>query len=192
MSDTSFQPSRRKWLAVVPAVAFAGLAAVFWKGLSGTPDEIPSVLIGKKVPEFDLPAVEGLGVPGLKTADFAQGGVKVVNVWASWCGPCRDEHPLLMELSRRSDLTLVGINHKDNRENARRFLGSLGQPFKAVGADRDGRTTIEWGGYGVPETFVVDQSGIIRYKWIGPLSEEAVQSHLLKEVEKAASPMPAS
>jgi cytochrome c biogenesis protein CcmG/thiol:disulfide interchange protein DsbE len=186
MADDA-NPSRRLWLALLPALAFAGLAVLFWRGLSGNPSEVPSALIGRPVPAFDLPPVEGLGIPGLATADLQKGGVSVVNVWASWCVPCRSEHPLLMELARREDMKLYGINYKDKPENARRFLGSLGQPFAAVGADEAGRSAVDWGVYGVPETFVVDGKGIIRYKWIGPLNAEALENTVLKEIEKAQS-----
>ncbi len=112
----------------------------------------------------------------------------VVNKWASWCGPCRLEHPILMELSKRTDIRLYGINNKDKPENARRFLGTLGQPFAAIGADTNGRTTIDWGSYGVPETFIVDGKGIIRFKWIGPLSAEIMTGVFANEIEKAKLP----
>jgi cytochrome c biogenesis protein CcmG/thiol:disulfide interchange protein DsbE len=179
------KPARRLWFAVLPAAVFTALAVLFWRGLSGDPSEIPSALVGQPVPEFDLPPVDGLGLTGLKAADLRQGNVTVVNIWASWCVPCRQEHPVLMELSKRRDLKLVGINYKDEPENARRFMGTLGQPFQAIGADRNGRSAVDWGVYGVPETFVVDGKGIIRYKWIGPLTPEGLEQTLLKEVEKA-------
>jgi cytochrome c biogenesis protein CcmG/thiol:disulfide interchange protein DsbE len=182
-------PRRRMGLVLIPLIAFAGLAFIFWKGLSGDPSTVPSALIGKPVPEFSLPAIEGLDVPGLQTADFKKGQVTVVNVWASWCSPCRDEHPLLMKLAQRSDIRLVGLNNKDNPENARRFLGTLGNPFAAIGTDRDGRVSIDWGAYGVPETFVVDGQGIIRFKFIGPLSPEAIEKTLLPEIAKAGKPL---
>jgi cytochrome c biogenesis protein CcmG, thiol:disulfide interchange protein DsbE len=150
---------------------------------------VPSALIGKPVPEFSLPAIDGLAVPGLQAADLKMGGVTVVNVWASWCGPCRDEHPLLMKLAQQGGFRLAGIGNKDDPENARRFLGTLGNPFAAIGADRDGRVSIDWGAYGVPETFVVDGKGIIRFKFIGPLSPEAIEKTLLPEIAKAAKPL---
>jgi cytochrome c biogenesis protein CcmG/thiol:disulfide interchange protein DsbE len=183
--ESEKRPRSRAWLALLPALVFLGLALLFWKGLSGNPSEIPSALIGQPVPQFELPPVEELGIPGLKTADLTYGGVSVVNVWASWCVPCRAEHPLLMELSKRDDVKLFGINYKDKPENARRFLGSLGQPFDAVGADQSGRSAVDWGVYGVPETFVIDGKGTIRYKFIGPLTPEAFEKTLLPEIEKA-------
>jgi cytochrome c biogenesis protein CcmG/thiol:disulfide interchange protein DsbE len=171
------------------------MAAIFWVGLSGNPSEIPSVLVNKPVPEFSLPPVPGLTrdgqpVKGFSSQDLKKGEVSVVNVWASWCAPCRQEHPLLMELAQRSDIRLVGINQKDDPENAARFLGTLGQPFAAVGADGSGRVSLDWGVYGVPETFIVDGAGFIRFKWIGPLSESAIGDVLALEIEKAKKPLP--
>lgn len=162
---------------------------MFWKGLYGNPSELPSVLIGKPVPEFALPAIAGSTLPSLSTADLKSGNVSLVNIWASWCGPCRVEHPLLMELSKRGDIRLYGINNKDDADNAKRFLGTMGQPFAAIGADGNGHVTIDWGSYGVPETFVVDGNGIIRFKWIGPLSPEIITTTLSREIEKAKRPL---
>jgi len=181
-------------LPLIPLVAFLGLAAIFWVGLSGDPTEIPSVLVNKPVPEFSLSPVTGLmrdgePVKGFSSQDLKQGQVSIVNVWASWCAPCRLEHPLLMELSRRPDISLVGINQKDVPENAARFLGTLGQPFSAVGADTTGRVSLDWGVYGVPETFIVDGNGFIRFKWIGPLSEAVIRDVLVPEIEKAKKPL---
>jgi cytochrome c biogenesis protein CcmG/thiol:disulfide interchange protein DsbE len=185
MSDVQ-QPQRpRLWIVIIPVVVFAGLAAMLWRGLSGNPSQLPSALIGKPVPEFALPAIEGLGIPGFDTASLKQGGVTLVNVWASWCGPCRQEHPLLMELSKRTDIRLVGLNYKDDPANARSFLAALGQPFAAVGADGNGRAAVDWGVYGVPETFVIDGHGIIRYKVIGPMTGEALATVINAEIEKA-------
>ena len=183
------EPTRRRLgIALLPIVIFAGLTLVLLKGLFGNPSMLPSALIGKPIPEFALTAIEGSDIPGLTSADLKTGKVSVVNIWASWCGPCRLEHPLLMELSKRTDIRLYGINNADKAENARRFLGTLGQPYAAVGADSDGRTTIDWGGYGVPETFIVDGKGIIRFKWIGPLSPEIKNGVFANEIEKAKLP----
>lgn len=187
---TAESPRQRLGLALLPIVIFAGLALVFWRGLSGDPSNLPSALIGKPAPDFSLSAVEGSNIPGLTSGNLKTGGVSVVNIWASWCGPCRLEHPILMELSKRADIRLYGINNKDKAENARRFLGTLGQPFAAIGADSSGRTTIDWGSYGVPETFIVDGKGIIRYKWIGPLSPEILAGTFAGEIEKAKQPLP--
>jgi len=184
--------SRRLWLVLIPILVFAGLAALFWKGLSGEPSKIPSALIGKPVPDFTLQPVPGLPAPGFAAGDLAKGKVSVVNVWASWCAPCRIEHPLLSELAKRGDITLLGMNYKDEPENAVRFLSTLGQPFAAVGMDRSGRTAVDFGVYGVPETFVVDGEGMIRYKHIGPLTPEAIMGSLSTEIEKAKTPLPKS
>lgn len=188
MPETPIARSRL-WLVLIPVIVFAALAALFWKGLSGEPSKIPSALINKPVPAFTLAAVPGLGVPGLASSDLTGGKVTVVNVWASWCAPCRVEHPLLTELAKRNDITLAGINYKDEPENAVRFLRTLGQPFAAVGMDRDGRAAVDWGVYGVPETFVVDGEGRIRYKHIGPLTPESLTGRLAEEIEKAKAPL---
>ena len=185
-------PRSRLWLVLLPIIVFAGLALLFWKGLSGTPNEIPSALINKPVPDFVLNPVDGLNAAGFSTDDLKKGKVTVVNVWASWCAPCRIEHPLLSDLAKRTDIQLFGMNYKDEPENAVRFLGTLGQPFAAVGADRDGRTAVDWGVYGVPETFIVDGKGMIRYKHIGPLTEEAIAGEMAREIEKAKTPLPGS
>jgi cytochrome c biogenesis protein CcmG, thiol:disulfide interchange protein DsbE len=193
MSTTEQPPERsRLWLAAIPVVIFTMMALLFWKGLSGNPSELPSALIGKPVPEFNLPAIEGLGLPGFDTSALKQGQVTLVNVWASWCGPCRIEHPVLMELSKRGDLRLYGLNYKDDPANALRFLETLGQPYAAAGADVPGRAAVDWGVYGVPETFVIDGQGIIRFKFVGPLSPEAVAAMLNPEIEKARTPLAAS
>jgi cytochrome c biogenesis protein CcmG/thiol:disulfide interchange protein DsbE len=182
-------PPRRISLALIPIAVFAILALMFWRGLSGDPSALPSALIGKPAPEFSLPAIEGLNVPGLDTASLKKGGVSVVNVWASWCIPCREEQPLLTELAKRTDIALVGINYKDEPANARSFLTTMGQPFAAIGADQSGRVGVDWGVYGVPETYVVDGSGLIRFKWIGPLTPEALTGALAAEIEKAKTPL---
>ncbi|PZF77172.1 DsbE family thiol:disulfide interchange protein [Aestuariivirga litoralis] len=192
--STAEAPEKRSrlWLVLLPVIVFAALAALFWKGLSGTPNQIPSALINKPVPDFVLNAVPGLNVPGFDDETLKQGKVTVVNVWASWCAPCRIEHPLLTELARRPDIQLFGMNYKDEPQNAVEFLSTLGQPFAAVGMDRDGRTGIDWGVYGVPETFIVDGQGMIRYKHIGPLTPEAIAGEMAREIEKAKAPLAGS
>jgi cytochrome c biogenesis protein CcmG/thiol:disulfide interchange protein DsbE len=173
-------------LALVPVVLFAVLAAVFFLGLEGDdPSVVPSALIGQKVPAFKLPPLEGTTLPGLASADLEGGKVTLVNVFASWCGPCRLEHPVLMSFSKRGDIALVGINYKDEPQNVRRFLASLGVPYQAVGADPTGRASIDWGVYGVPETFVVDGKGIIRFKWVGPVSDEKALERLETAIRDA-------
>jgi cytochrome c biogenesis protein CcmG, thiol:disulfide interchange protein DsbE len=176
---------RHPFWTVLPVLIFAGLALLFWRGLQGEPARLPSTLIGRPAPEFNLPGIEGVSTPAFATPFLKQGKVTVVNIFASWCGPCRDEHPLLMQLSERNDIVIAGLNNKDAAENARRFLGSLGNPYDAIGADTDGRVTIDWGGYGVPETFVVDGNGVVRFKVIGPLSPEIIETRLNPEIEKA-------
>jgi cytochrome c biogenesis protein CcmG/thiol:disulfide interchange protein DsbE len=172
-------PQRRSfWLTALPAIGFAMLAVLLYRGLSGNPTEIPSVLIDKPAPEFTLPPLAGSGLPGLATADLKGGKPTLVNVWASWCEPCRAEHPLLMQLGMRQDIRLAGINYKDEPENALKFLNTLGQPFAAIGVDEDGKVGLDWGVYGVPETYLVDGQGIIRYKWIGAINAETVRTQI--------------
>lgn len=191
MSAEETKPARpRPWLAILPLAVFAGLSGVFLIQLLSGRDmsEVPSALIGAKAPQTTLPPVDGLDKPGLDSTDFA-GRVTVLNVWASWCAPCREEHPLLMALSADRRFALVGLNYKDDPANARRFLGDLGDPFAAVGSDRKGRTAIDWGVYGVPETFVIGKDGTIRFKHVGPLDDRSLQTVLMPQVEKAlASP----
>ena len=181
---------RRRLLVFIPLLAFAALALLFLYRLgSGDPSRIPSALIGRPVPATSLPAVEGLTrdgmpVPGLANANFT-GQVTLVNVWASWCVPCHDEAPLLMKLAEDRRIRLVGINYKDQPDNARRFIGRHGNPFAAVGADRNGRASIDWGVYGVPETFVIDRAGRIAYKLVGPISEGNLETVLKPQLERA-------
>ncbi|MBI2719970.1 MAG: DsbE family thiol:disulfide interchange protein [Rhizobiales bacterium] len=179
----------RAIITALPVILFASLALLFWRGLSGDPSLIPSALIGRPAPEVTLPPITGSDIPAFDSASLKAGNVTVINVWASWCVPCRTENPLLMELAKRGDIRLVGINYKDDPENARRFLGTLGNPFAAIVADEQGRAAVDWGVYGVPETFVVDGQGIIRFKWIGPLTPEALAGTLKTEIDKAKSPL---
>ncbi len=171
---------------LAPLALFAGLAGIFLVSLErgGDPSLVPSVLIGRQAPTTDLAPVEGIALPGITTADLASGKPVLVNVWASWCAPCRQEHPVLEQLAKDQRLTLIGINYKDKPDNARAFLGQLGNPFARIGADPSGRTAIDWGVYGVPESFLLDGKGIIRFKFIGPLTDEAVATTLLPELEK--------
>jgi cytochrome c biogenesis protein CcmG, thiol:disulfide interchange protein DsbE len=183
-------PRSRRWLVALPLVVFAALAALFLLRLyGGDPSKIPSALIGRPAPQTTLPALEGLvrdgtQVPGLDPAAF-KGKVSLVNVWASWCVPCHDEAPLLTELAKDNRLQLVGINYKDAPDNARRFLGRYGNPFGIVGADTNGRASIEWGVYGVPETFIIGREGTIVYKLVGPVTPQNLDSVLKVEIEKA-------
>ena len=180
----------RIFLMLLPLIFFAGLAVLFWFGLgAGDPSRIPSALIGHPVPQTTLPPLEGLKtngtqLPGFDPAVF-KGKVSIVNVWASWCVPCHDEAPLLTELGKDTRLQMIGINYKDTPENARRFLGRYGNPFGLVGVDANGRAAIEWGVYGVPETFIVGRAGTIVYKLVGPVTPENFNVLLKAEIEKA-------
>jgi cytochrome c biogenesis protein CcmG/thiol:disulfide interchange protein DsbE len=175
---------------MLPLAGFIALAGIFLLRLhGGDPSKIPSALIGRPAPQTALPALEGLvsngaPVPGLDPAVF-KGKVSVVNVWASWCVPCHDEAPLLTELGKDRRLQVVGINYKDAPDNARRFLGRYGNPFGIVGVDGNGRASIEWGVYGVPETFVVGREGTIVYKMVGPVTPDNIDTVLKAEIEKA-------
>ncbi|MBJ6128196.1 DsbE family thiol:disulfide interchange protein [Microvirga splendida] len=177
MAEATERP-RSRLIFILPGLVFLALAGLFAVQLfSGrNPAELPSVLINKPVPTFSLAPLEGLvadgkPVPGFSNEDL-KGRVTVVNVWASWCGPCRQEHPLLVDLAKDPSIRVVGINQRDNPDNARRFLGALGNPYSAVGVDPNGRASIDWGVYGVPETFIVGPDGTIRHKHIGPLTPE--------------------
>ena len=175
---------RRILLAVLPLVLLVGLVAVFAMNMDRDPSLVRSVLINKPAPETNLPPVEGLDRNGI-IPSLLEGQVTVVNVFASWCIPCRDEHPVLMELLRRTGVRLLGINQKDAPENARAFLTELGNPYDSVGADRDGRASIDWGVYGVPETFIVNPAGIITYKHIGPMTLESLEKEVIPAIQKA-------
>lgn len=163
---------------LLPALGFLVLAVGLGVGLTLKPREIPSALIGKSVPEFALPAIEGRE-GGLTTADFRTGTPVLVNVFASWCGPCRQEHPLFMELARTTDFTIYGLNQRDAPDDASRWLETFGDPYDKTGADLDGRTSIDWGVYGVPETFVVDGSGCIQYKHISVMTRDILEDEIL-------------
>ncbi len=192
-SSVENKPDNRRmrvFLALIPLVMFAGLAGIFFKQLKSdtNPSELPSPLVGKAAPQFSMPALEGLvrdgkQLPGLKTADF-NGKVTIVNVWASWCVPCRAEHPIIVKLGEDKRLRLVGINYKDKPGNALRFLGQLGNPFEAVGVDQKGRAAIDWGVYGIPETFVIGRDATIRYKHVGPLDPVSLKK-LRAEIDLA-------
>ena len=185
----------RRWLwrllVLVPLVLFLGVTVLFLNKLikGGDPSALPSALIGRPAPPTNLPPLPGLErdgrpVPGLTTADFS-GAVTLMNVWASWCVPCHDEAPLLMRLAEDKRIRLVGINQKDQPENARRFLGRYGNPFVASGVDANGRASIEWGVYGVPETFVIGRDGKVAFKLVGPITPSNLERALKPAIEKA-------
>ncbi len=183
----------RNVLILLPLIAFIALAALFLYRLgTGDPSVLPSALIGHPAPVTDLPPLPGIerdgkAIPGLSNATFL-GAVTLVNVWASWCVPCRDEVPFLDQLSKDKRIQLVGINYKDSPEDARRFLNRFGNPFVATGRDGSGRTSIDWGVYGVPETFLIGRDGRIAYKLVGPITADNLIRTLEPEIVKALKP----
>lgn len=189
-NDNADKPRRSGWI-VLPLAMFLGLAIMFAFALfSGDPSKLPSALIGRPAPNVDFAPLEGLKaggqpVPGFTAADLSKGEVKVVNFWASWCLPCVQEHPMLIELANRTGVPIYGVNYKDQNDDARRFIGRYGNPYKAVGIDPVGRGAIEWGVYGMPETFVVDGKGRIAYKHVGPISPASLQEKMIPAIEKA-------
>ncbi|HET6388784.1 DsbE family thiol:disulfide interchange protein [Hyphomicrobium sp.] len=185
-------------LRALPVVIFAVVAGFFAMALrSGDPSRLPSTLVGKPAPQTTFPALAGLEVggqpqPGFSSADLAKGKVSVVNYWASWCQPCVDEHPFLMQLKEQAGVDLYGVNYKDKTDAARRFMGRFGNPYSAVGTDSSGRAAIDWGVYGTPETFVVNGRGEVIYKHVGPISAESLKTKLLPVIEKAKADAAAS
>ena len=185
-TETQTPAPRRRLFVLLPLLVFLGLAGLFLSQLLSGRDvsEIPSALIGLPAPQTNLPPLEGSNLPGLDSKAFA-GKVTLVNVFASWCAPCREEHPVLLALSQDKRFTLAALNYKDQPENARRFLGDLGNPYQAIGVDPAGRAAIDWGVYGVPETFVIGRNGKIAYKHVGPLTPDSVKTLLLPQIETA-------
>jgi len=185
MSDVTRAPAMRRLGPALPLLIFAVLAGLFWYALQGgDPSRLPSALIGKPVPEFALPPIDGLSagghdVPGFAAGDLAQGEPTIVNVFASWCVECQVEHPLLLALSKESGIRLFGIDYKDDMASARRFLGRYGNPYSRVGADASGRVAIDFGVYGVPETYVITGDGKIAYRHVGPLTEATIRDKIL-------------
>lgn len=184
--ETTPKPASRRFLALLPLLVFLALSGVFLAQLLSGRDNstVPSALIGQAAPQTPLPPLEGVDLPGFDPAQLA-GKVTLVNVWASWCVPCRQEHPVLMELSRQGRIEIVGMNYKDKPDNARRFLSELGNPYTALGVDQSGRSAIEWGVYGIPETFLIGKDGDIAWKHVGPFDPQNVATTLLPEIEKA-------
>jgi cytochrome c biogenesis protein CcmG, thiol:disulfide interchange protein DsbE len=181
---------RRRWLVLLPLAVFLAVAALFLYRLgAGDPSALPSTLIGRAAPVTVLPGIAGLErdgkpVPGVTTADLT-GAVTVFNVWASWCVPCRDEAPLLMRLAEDKRIRIVGLNYKDDPENAIKFLERFGNPYAATGADLRGRAGIEWGVYGVPETFVIGRDGTVAYKMVGPVTAQNLDTVLRPAIARA-------
>lgn len=182
---------RARLFVFIPLAAFLLLAGIFMMQLLSGKDAsvLPSALIGKPAPATALEPIPGLmkdgkQLPGLDPLDFT-GQLTLVNVFASWCAPCREEQPVLMQLATDERFRLVGFNYKDKTVNALAFLDEMGNPFAAVGADPKGRTGIEWGVYGVPETYLVDRDGVIVYKHVGPFTESSIKSDLMPAVAEA-------
>jgi cytochrome c biogenesis protein CcmG/thiol:disulfide interchange protein DsbE len=193
MSAADDAPTPRSgWVRALPLLIFVGISLCLgWRLYLGRdPSLVPSALIGKDAPALNLAAVPGAGRPGLSDADLRKGGVTVVNYFASWCSPCRVEHPILRELAENEALKamgvrLIGVNYKDDPSNAAKFLSEEGDPYAAIGLDASGRAGIDWGLTGVPETFIVRADGKIAYKFIGPLTEESLNATLLPQISKA-------
>ena len=176
-------PTGRRLLYILTPLAVVAIFVVLGVYLFDPNREtVPTALEDKPAPEFDLPPVQGFE-DGFKTADLKNGEISLVNIFASWCGPCRIEHPLLMELAEKNTLPIYGINYKDTPDDAESWLGRYGNPYTKMGADLSGRTGIDWGVYGVPETFVIDGSGRIRYKHIGVLTRQDLEEKILPTVE---------
>lgn len=179
-------------LAFIPLVVFAGFALVAGKMLYDQDvngrdvSAIPSALLGQKAPSLAMPALEGVNLPAL-TDDTIKGKLTLVNVFASWCVPCRQEHPILKSLAEQGQLNIVGINYKDRNDNALRFLGELGNPYTAIGVDPNGKAAIDWGVYGIPESYLVGPDGTILYKKVGPFDSQSLTNGLLPAMEKALS-----
>jgi cytochrome c biogenesis protein CcmG/thiol:disulfide interchange protein DsbE len=192
MSPSDPEPrGRRSRVLIWPLAIFAVLAGIFAFALrSGDPSKLPSALIGKPVPAIELQGLEGLtdggrAVGGFASTDLAKGELSVVNFWASWCVPCVQEHPVLVALRERTRVRVYGVNYKDQAVAARRFLGRYGNPYAAVGVDGNGRAAIEWGVYGMPETFLVNGRGQIIYKHVGPITPEALEAKIIPAIQAA-------
>ena len=181
----------QRWGLALPLLIFALLAGLFWFALhGGDPSRLPSAMVGKSVPTFTLPPIEeltGAGAEGFASSDLAKGEPTIVNVWASWCVPCHEEQHLLIDLAKQPGVRLYGINYKDDPVAARRFLGRYGNPFQRLGVDQWGRVAIDFGVYGVPETFVIAGDGKIAYRHVGPLTEDAIMQKLLPLVQPSGA-----
>jgi cytochrome c biogenesis protein CcmG, thiol:disulfide interchange protein DsbE len=194
MSDSSLPEPRksaisRYGVAAIPLLVFAVIVGIAGKMLYDQDvngkdiSAIPSALIGTKAPSLDLPPLAGANLPALTSAAIS-GKLTLVNVFASWCVPCRDEHPLLKQLSSDPRIQIVAINYKDKSDNALRFLGELGNPYKAIGIDPNGKAAIDWGVYGIPESYLVAPDGTIVYKRVGPFDAQSIEQGLFPAIEK--------
>ncbi|MEY8828830.1 DsbE family thiol:disulfide interchange protein [Sedimentitalea sp. XS_ASV28] len=181
-TEVDQKPRKRPILTLLPVAVFAAIGAAFYWGLFNNDNSLPSPLIGKAIPEFELPPIDGRS-DGLSSVDI-RGRIAIVNVWASWCVPCRVEMPLLNELAARDFVAIFGINYKDDADEALAFLAELGDPYTRIGADRNGRVSIDWGVYGLPETFVIDAEGQIAYKHIGAFNRRSLEEDILPVVRR--------
>lgn len=170
----------RRLIAILPVAAFVIVLVGFMIGLKRDPAILPSMLIGKPLPAFALPPVKPMAA-GLTSAELT-GEPRLLNVFASWCGPCREEHPLLSRFAN-TGVTLVGVNYKDDPNNAKAWLVQLGDPYKTVVTDSNGRTGIDFGLYGVPESYLIDKQGVIRFKQIGPMTPEVIDQKILPMIK---------
>ena len=182
--------NRRIFIIFLPLIFIIAIGVLFAMRLGdGKSEALPSALIGKAAPQMSLPPLEGMkdaqgvDIKGFNTEQL-YGNISLVNIFASWCGPCRTEHPLLIQIAEQHEnLQMIGINMRDKADNAHQFLNELGNPYDIIGIDVKGRAVVEWGGYGVPETFLVDQEGIIRFKHVGPLNHDIIQNQLTPLVQ---------
>jgi cytochrome c biogenesis protein CcmG, thiol:disulfide interchange protein DsbE len=176
---------KRNYLVFLPIILFVSLAAIFASQLLSGKDNsiLPSALVGKAAPVTDLPPLDPAARNGLKSSEFI-GRVTILNVFASWCAPCREEHPFLIELAKDKRFTLAGFNYKDDAQNAALFLSELGNPYSIIGTDPSGRVGIDWGIYGVPETYIIGKDGNILYKQVGPIDRKAISQVVLPIIEK--------
>lgn len=174
----------RRIFYLAPVLVFAALAAFLWRSLSKPHDELPSALIDKPAPTITVPPLDP-GQKGFGPADLGAGHVTVVNIWASWCAPCRTESEELSAIAKLKGVLLVGLAWKDTRAKARAFLDEVGNPFSRVVLDEEGRAGIEWGISGVPETFIVDGRGIVRERFVGPITEETLEKDVKPAIERA-------
>ncbi len=167
---------------LTPLLLFLALAGLLYRGLSLDPHRVPSPLIGKPAPAFSLPRLQH--ADATLSSDDLKGKVSLLNVWATWCVACRAEHPLLVQLARQGVVPIYGLNYKDTRPEAQRWLQRFGNPYLANAFDADGRVGIDWGVYGTPETFVIDKRGVIRFKQIGPLTRDVIDNTLLPLIRR--------
>jgi len=181
-NEVAVEAPPRRLRHLIPIALFVPLAVALGWALTHNPRDIPSALIGKPVPQFNLPPVQGRTL-GLSDTDLS-GEVSLVNVFASWCVACRDEHPLFIRMKAESIVPIHGLNYKDRPADAARWLDTLGDPYTRTGADIDGRVAIDWGVYGVPETFVIAKDGRIAHKHIGPLTPQAVEDTILPLIRR--------